>query len=224
MSDIDNLLCDVRKSFRILALFTERICALVTHIEAKLGVTYQGDRQLWGNGPLSQDKKNVDNKDIWDWLPLYCHAFSYAGSNPAITLTVILQCDTGYWDVFSSREHFWDGVDGNGSDPEIKNYADVKKSKSRLIFSICKKSDVDLANLFDGENENEMNWVSSNNPNMSGEFELPLSAKSKKKAFFKVFDLTEFKNQEDTNKALNNFVQYANGKGFALKFKRQDDE
>jgi hypothetical protein len=138
-------------------------------------------------------------KSIWEWYPIYYRAFNFRKDKPAISFAVILQCDTGMWD-----EHDIDKIGGIWTEPS--EFSPVDKAKTRLLFGICAAKGVDIcANLLSEKEYDLNNYLDS-------EFEIAHSTKKDKKVFYKVFDLSEFKNEEATMKALQEFVVYAKAK------------
>jgi hypothetical protein len=210
-TSIGEVLCDVRKSFRILTLFSERVCKLIQYIGNRMGLEYCGDKSLaeredwWPPLVLRKDYQRNLEKSPFAWLPMYYRAFRLRMNTPHIEVRVIVWPDTGSWDMEEGSTN-------------VKDFPDVSRSSSRLVFVIANESA--LAEL-DGDLADR--WEKAA-PENSGEFPLPVSEKSDKKAFYKVFDLAEFENKEATDKALQAFVDYANQNGFALKLKSDTED
>jgi hypothetical protein len=206
-TSIGEVLCDVRKSFRILALFSERVCKLIQYIGNRMGLEYLGDKNLgdWEVLALRNNYQDNREKEPFAWLPMYYRSFRL--STPHIEIRLIVWPDTGPWEMEEGST-------------DVKDFPDVSKSSSRLVFVIANEADiaelelnVDLADRWDeAAVEN------------SGEFSFPVSEKSDKKAFYKVFDLADFENKEATDKALQAFVDYANKNGFGLKLKSDTEK
>jgi hypothetical protein len=207
-TSIDEVLCDVRKSFRILALFSKRVCTLIQYIGNRMGLDYCGDKSLgeedWGTlVPRKHYQKNL-GKDPFAWLPMYYRSFGLRMNTPPIEVRVIVWPDTGPWEM-----------EKGGAD--VKDFPDVSKSSSRLVFVIANEAalaelDGDLADRWAEKGEN------------SGALHFSVSEKSDKKAFYKVFDLADFENKEATDKALQAFIDYANKNGFDLKLKSDTEK
>jgi hypothetical protein len=208
-TSIGEVLCDVRKSFRILALFSERVCKLIQYISNRMGLEYLGDKSLaerdWEPLVLRKDYQRNLEKSPFAWLPMYYRSFRLLMNTPHIEVRVIVWPDTGPWDVEGSAD--------------VKDFPDVSKSSSsRLVFVIA--DEAALAEL-DGDLADRWDKAA---PENSGEHPLSVSEKSDKKAFYKVFDLADFENEEATDKALQAFIDYANKNGFDLKLKSDTEE
>jgi hypothetical protein len=190
--------------------FTESISGLVRFIGESFGLSYKNDREINGIPP-SNNTRNLDNKTSWDWFPFYYHVFNFTKEKPVISFSIILQCDTGYWDTYRDA---------------IDEYEDVEKSKSKFIFGICNSGNIEI----DGKLE-EVYWESEEKWKLmtkeyEKEFCINISKNNGKKIFYKIFDLNEFKNREVTIKSLNEFVVSARENGIEnIEFiKKENDE
>jgi hypothetical protein len=206
MDSFDNLLTNVRSAFRLAMKFTESILSLVLFIgEECFGLSYKNDREIRGIPPFN-NAKNLHNKNSWEWFPFYYHVFNFVKEKPVVSFSVILQCDTGYWDTEAES---------------IDKYEDVKKSKTKIIFGICNMKNID----FDEKLETE-NWE-----NLKKEYEkefcIDVPKTNGKKIFYKIFDLNEFRDREVTIKSLKEFAVHAKKSGiknFEFILKGQDYE
>jgi hypothetical protein len=201
MSNFKDLTVNIRSAFRLLLSFVKTFKGIVQFIGDSFGLSFGGDKQLWGTPPQN-DKRNLKNKDLWDWFPMYYHAYQFEKQRPVISFSIILQCDTGYWDAWKEEGEIYDYID---------QYADVAVAKTKIIFGLCNGRDIDVAERF-----NDYTWNSNlgtddwkmATKDAKSEFSIPATDKGEKKIYFKVYDISDFKDQETAVQSLRQFVSY----------------
>jgi len=184
MNTFEDAMGNVRAAFRLLYAFNERIISLMKYIEKAFDMSLVGENSYCGGLPL-RGKININKKRGWSWLPLYYYEFCFAKEN--IQMSVFLQCDTGSWE----GEVDWDEVD---------SYSGIQESKTKLLFAIRK--DEENSTCFGTEED----FAS-----MLGEEDEVTSADGKR--FYKSFDLVRFKDENETIRALKEFVAFAKEQG-----------
>jgi hypothetical protein len=186
MNEFDNLLENVRNSYRLLYSFNRRLLDLMKYIGKRFNIPYAGGWAKFSNPSPGYGKGNLDAK-AWDWLNLYFYEFTFVKEE--IKFSIIFQADTGRWD--SEVDNL-----------EIEKFEKADKSKSKLIFIFSNTEYWDMDQALDdkylkGEYENEY----------------MISDDGKKKMYCKIYDLNHFQNMKDTDEVLDDFVHYLNKNG-----------
>jgi len=184
MDNFENMLANVRDSFRLLYLFNRRILDLMNYIGKKIKIPYYGGYSKFSFSSPKDGRGNLDNC-AWDWLNLYFYEFHFCIEN--IRLSVILQSDTGMWDA---------DVDYL----DIEKFEKTFKSKTKLIFVFNNNDYWDFDKITDDKNQN-----------LKGEYlETFEISDSNKSMYCMVFNINEFKNKISTDNSLNKFINYLN--------------
>jgi hypothetical protein len=92
MEDFENMIINVRSSFRLLYSFNRRILDLMKYIGKKFNIPYCGGWSKFSASSPKDGKGSLNNWG-WDWLNLYLYEFHFCKEN--ISFSIILQSDTG---------------------------------------------------------------------------------------------------------------------------------
>ncbi len=97
-SNVEALLCDVRKAYRLLHIYQKRVLDLVNFISNYWGFKLNSGNPWFSNASFQRSSVKL-NQWPWDWLPMYCYNFYFnrEGDIP-LWLGIIIQSDTGYYD------------------------------------------------------------------------------------------------------------------------------
>lgn len=102
--EFGKMLIDVRRSYRFLYLFQQRILDLVKFIGNYYQFPYYGGWSHFSN-TIRKGKGKLENW-AWDWLPMYDYDFVFSTpiklkeeDSDTLIFSVLLQCDTGYFDL-----------------------------------------------------------------------------------------------------------------------------
>jgi hypothetical protein len=214
MDDFGKVSENIRKAFRLLMIFTKSFHGIVKFIECELGLKFINDSQFW-RSPPQNGTRNLDNKEWPDWFPLYYHIFNFQKGKTS-AFSIILQCDTGYWDYYAGdkkAENFFLKAD----EIEVDKYASVSAAKTKIIFGAINKANVDIiGQIFDGfshdENKIAENWANITK-DYKKEFSLSTGGRNDKEIFFRVYELSEFRDEQTTKKSVVDFVAYLKKNG-----------
>jgi hypothetical protein len=185
MDEFENMILNVRNSFRLLYFFNRRILDLMKYIGNKLNIPFGGGYSMFSEPSPKNGKGHLDNW-AWDWLNMYFYRFHFKKNK--ISFAIILQSDTGMWDA-------------NVGELDVDKFEKTSISKTKLIFVFNNNNnkDRDLTKVLESEN-------------LKGEyektFEIPLNKKNI--LYCMVFDIGEFRNKEATDNSLNKFIEYLN--------------
>jgi len=137
--DLHELFLNVRKAYRLLYEYQNKILKLVKYIGDFYGYSYHGGWAQFSK-PCPKNGKGSLNNWAWDWLNMYDYDFHFGikkekikegneNENEEIRFSIRLISDTGYYD--SPRE------DKNKT--KIETFADVENSKTKLILVASNK-------------------------------------------------------------------------------------
>lgn len=120
--EFEAVLLDVRKAYRLLYLYQDRMLNTVRFIGGQLGSVYQGGYPWFSSNTPREGKGNLESW-AWDWLNMYFYEFHFGdrqvdGQN--ISFAVVLQSDTGSAEVPAT------------SRIDLKGFMPVETSQSRL--------------------------------------------------------------------------------------------
>ena len=97
--DIQQVLLDVRKSYRFLYQYQKRILDLISFIGGKYNRQYSGGLAKFSS-PAPRNGGGNLGCWAWDWLNMYFYEFYFGTEkqeNDNITFSVFLVNDTGYF-------------------------------------------------------------------------------------------------------------------------------
>ncbi|WBX74758.1 hypothetical protein PG913_06225 [Tenacibaculum pacificus] len=119
----ENLSLEIRKAYRLLFDYQQRILNLMQFISSTYNIPYKNGKPLFsGRG------SNKLNNWSWDWIYMYCYEFHFQKNEDTNSLwfSVILRNDTGF---FESQIE-----DSTINRLDIENFKDVENSSTDLIF------------------------------------------------------------------------------------------
>ncbi|GHV73429.1 hypothetical protein AGMMS49940_07310 [Spirochaetia bacterium] len=183
MNDFDNVLVNVKNSFRLLYSFNSRLLDLMKYIGKRFNLPYSGGWTKFSASSPKDGKGSLDNW-AWDWLNLYLYEFHF--SKEEIKFSIVFQADTGKWD---SEVDYLD----------VDKFEKAEKTKTKLIFIFSNNEywDMDMA-LDDKYMGNEY------------ENEYSIENENKDKIYCKIFELNDFKNKKEIDQALDKYIKYLN--------------
>lgn len=173
---------DVRKSYRLLALYQQRIKDTVKYIGNVYGMNFDSGWSKFSKTASRGRRVNIDDWS-WDWLSMYFYEFNLGSKiidNISYHFKVLHQADTGYYDASRAKKL---------SKQSISEFESASKATSRMFLILSREENgCPLEHLLNGKLstdsseliENE-NWVA-----------IP-------------YELEQFMNQEGTDKLLNDF-------------------
>lgn len=127
ISQFESSLEDVRKAYRLLYLYQQRVIDIIRYIANEYSVhTGHGWSKFSENTP--KGSKVHLGRSAWEWLNMYFYVFNMEnktiqGTGEEIDLRFVLQSDTGYYDA------------GIQSKQDVTNFAPAEESQTRLILT-----------------------------------------------------------------------------------------
>lgn len=169
---LDNILVDVRKAYRLLYLYQRRIMDTISFVGTCLSKNVEFGRSIFSNNaPKNYANLNL-NRWAWDWLNMYCYEFNFGQTkikDNEYQFAVIVISDSG-----------WDDAEDGVKQTEVERFVFVEQSFSRIYFVLGK-------NLWDLDKfEDDLWYKESNN-------EFVYISEDKKQIFLsKRFNVSEF--------------------------------
>lgn len=165
-NQFENVLEDVRKSYRLLALYQQRLLDVVKFVGNKYDREFSS-----GWAKFSRPMGNGNRARIeawgWDWLTLYLYEFNMGHrkiGEDEYWFKIVHQADTGYYDKNSAEK-----IDKT----EIEHFENAAKSTSRLFFVLSKNTHgCPIANLLNHHLNSESNGVVHNGKWMAVPYEM----------------------------------------------------
>jgi len=183
MDEFNNMLTNVRNSFRLLYVFNKRLLDLMKYISKRFNLSYNGGWSKFSDPSPRDGKGSLDNW-AWDWLNLYFYEFHFSKDN--IKFSIVFQADTGMWD--SEVDYL-----------EVEKFEKTEKTKTKLIFVFSNNEYWDMDLALDErylKNEYEKEYIIANEKH--------------EKVYCKIFELDNFRNKNETDKALEEYIKYLN--------------
>lgn len=206
--ELKDMLVDVRKAYRFLYVFQERVLDLIKYIESYYGTSYIGGYVHYSD-PLSHGKDKLD-KSAWDFLPMYHFEYQFIVSDPndnEFILSVLIQCDTGFYDTDNML---------NGDKKELEKYKSPEESKSFIHLVLREESDSDINDykikLGRVKSTSPYHYPNQNTPSYQGIF-----------VGYKC-ELFELLNESKTIEFLGEFDKLCEQNGYNLKKVNKQDE
>jgi hypothetical protein len=180
VNQLSEVLKDVRNSYRVLALYQERIFDTIKYIGNQYSFQFYAGHSKFGRG-TANGKTATQNGMGWDWLGFYLYEFNMGDldiNNKVYSFKIIHQADTGFYDATEK-------ILANN----IEGFGDVKVSDSRLFFVLS-------------ENSNGCPIINILKQHLSSK----TSKVIHKESWLAVpYDIIRFLNQDETNVVLNDF-------------------
>lgn len=195
---ISSTLLEVRKAYRLLYNYQDRVLDLVSFIGGKYGFRYSGGYSKFSHVTPRNGKGNLTNW-AWDWLNLYFYEFNFEPKvnmklDTSIYFSVFIVNDTGYFDARDGND------DRKTSRVDTSSFKSVEESKSELIFVAGK-------NLWDGW---EVNW---DGPEFISKNQGKKHTADGGIMVFKHYSLERFENEDGTMNCLRDFERLCAEKG-----------
>lgn len=126
MSELNDVLVDVRKAYRLIYLYQQRIFSIVEVFSEKLNLNYY----YWIPSLFTKPSSaNPFNRWTWDMLPMYKVSFLYLHNSNRGDNSNLLQGDLMVeFQIDSDSGYLKDG----GKEPNPLSFDDVEESKSYL--------------------------------------------------------------------------------------------
>lgn len=132
--DLQQALVDVRKSYRLLAVYQRRILDTVKFIANHYSLQLQGGYSKFSN--IAKKGKGVQLTHwSWDWLSMYLYEFNLGYleiDDIKYHFKLIHQADTGFYDVNDNQRT---------SKTNPSEFAASEKSECYLFFVVSKNTD-----------------------------------------------------------------------------------
>lgn len=132
-SEFSNVLKDVRNSYRVLALYQQRILDTVKYIGNQYSLDFHSGWAKFGRGSSNGKTAKVIDSG-WDWLPFYLYEFNMGNvdiGGVKYSFKIVHQADTGYYDT-SLNEKI--------SKRSVESFANADTSKTRLFFVLSENA------------------------------------------------------------------------------------
>lgn len=196
----NSTLIDVRKAYRLLFEYQDRIKNLVSFIGGHFDFEFGEGHSVFSNHAKSGAK--VDLEDwAWDWLSMYFYHFKFALKDD-LRFSVFILTDTGYYDVSKND-------DSNVSKVKPETFNAVDKSKTKLFLVLGKKMWWQDTKLGKWEN------ILFQHNNI-------LSNDEGGKLLFKEYSLDQFIDESSAISSLEDFQAFCNQNGISIQLKRRE--
>jgi len=198
MKNIDDILIEVRKAYRLLYVFNERIFDLMKYIESAFEMEFGGGRSMFTADTPNSWKGKFENW-TWDYFNLYFYEFYFKSNNA--WLSILLQSDTGLWDII---EDIKNEDELNKKVNKVELYNSFEESKTRLIF-ITGNGEWNVAKI-------QMLYDKSINKSLINEG--VIEKKNKGKIIYKIFEINNFIDEKTTIQSLKEYVNFLKNNNF----------
>lgn len=186
---INEILLEVRKSYRLLFEYQKRILDLVDYIGKSYNLKYDGGYSKFSNTSPRNGGGSLDSW-AWDWLNMYYYEFHFKNKDilndknkDTIYFSLFILNDDGYFQAKNEQ---------NIERTSVSKFVDVEKSRSKLIFVVGK-------NYWDswGKNWDDLNFILKDHD---------VKRKSENEyMIFKSFSLECFENEDHAKKSILEF-------------------
>ncbi|WP_341199266.1 hypothetical protein [Croceibacter atlanticus] len=141
--EFDSALVDVRKAYRLIATYQERIMDTIKYCGNYYGMVFSSGWSKFSSTVSGGNRAKID-KTSWSWLPMYFYEFNMGVKKidgNEYHFKILHQADTGYYDT--NKNHKIPRED-------TEKFGDVRSSVSRLYFILSKnKSGCPIKNLLE---------------------------------------------------------------------------
>lgn len=206
--EFNEILIDVRKSFRFLYLFQRRVMDLVKFIGNHYEFVYQEGHSHYSN--THKPKSGGLEKWAWDFLPMYHFNFQFNSreiNGKEFCLSVLVQCDTGFYDKDLKQQN--DKLD-------IHRFNSVEESQT-VLHLILRES----KNGLDLEKYKKQRRMKGS-PNMFPESSTELDENDIWLGY--KFSILEMINEETTLECLKKFESHCRSMGFEIKPVKEENK
>ena len=132
--ELNNVLKDVRNSYRVLALYQQRIIDTVKYIGNQYNLEFHSGYTKFAGAASNGKRAKIDNASGWDWLTFYLYEFNMGNveiGGKKYSFKIVHQADTGYYDA-STNEKI--------SKKNVESFANADISKTRLFFVLSENA------------------------------------------------------------------------------------
>lgn len=198
-NNISETMLEVRKAYRLLFDYQNRILNLMNYIRVFYGLCYTGGYPKLSNASPRAGAGSLDNW-AWDWLNMYFYQFSFDCDKSVKDksfkkyFSVFLINDTGFFDSSLKEQN----NEVTAACLELNNYASVESSQSRLVF-VASGNGISSTN----------HWISTRIIYSKGEAILTEGGVM----IVKSYSIAEFETEEKANIALNDFDKFCHHNG-----------
>ena len=121
--EISDSMVEVRKAYRLLHTFQKRILDLANYIGHYWDFGFHSGHP-WFSDAVFQRKNAKLDRWSWDWLPMYYYDlfFEKEVNGKKLQLGVIIQADTGYYDVDTKNKN------------DVLSFGPPENSETRIIL------------------------------------------------------------------------------------------
>ncbi|RTQ51743.1 hypothetical protein EJV47_08085 [Hymenobacter gummosus] len=123
LAEMESVLLDVRRAYRLLYLYQNRVLNTVRFIGERMGFDYEGGYPWFSNNTPREGKWADLESWAWDWLNMYYYEFRFREKvvgGERIRFSAVIQSDTGHYD-------------GTGTEgTQIGLFAPVEQSQTRI--------------------------------------------------------------------------------------------
>lgn len=130
-TQINDVLKDIRASYRLLALYQKRLLDIIKYITNSYNVNFNSGWGKFSNPAVNGNRASID-KLSWDWLTMYLYEFNLGTikvKDEEYHLKIVHQADTGFYDASADKRIKEDAID---------QFADTSVSSTRLFFVLSK--------------------------------------------------------------------------------------
>jgi len=142
-NQLNNTLLDVRKAYRLLFEYQDRIKNLIAFIGGHYDFEFREGYPVFSAHAKNGTRVNLDHW-AWDWLGMYFYHFKFAPKSD-LTFSIFILNDSGYYDT--SKQN---GI--TSSKLNTETFTPVDKSETKLFLVIGKKMWRQETKLGDWEN------------------------------------------------------------------------
>ena len=198
-AEINQVLLDVRKAYRLLHDYQRMALDVVNYIGKQLGLTYVGGWPKFSDASPRKGKGGLDCWS-WDWLNLVLYEFHFSqplkGAN-VLRFSVLLISDTGY---FCGEQETLEQTN-------VSDFLAVEQSRTMVGFIISGKEwrDPDFLG-----NKEEMKTFIETGGNLPVEY-------GTVGIIGKCCNFSRLVSEEETNVLIHELIAYATGAGIPLK-------
>ncbi|WP_312175471.1 hypothetical protein [Chryseobacterium sp.] len=129
-NQLNNTLLNVRKAYRLLFEYQDRIKNLIAFIGGHYDFEFREGYPVFSAHAKNGTRVNLDHW-AWDWLGMYFYHFKFAPKND-ITFSIFILNDSGYYDVVKQNE-----TASCKLKPET--FSTVDKAETKLFLVIGKR-------------------------------------------------------------------------------------
>lgn len=129
--EINEALKDVRKAYRLLALYQKRLLDIVKYTANFYNVSFNSGWSKFSNAASHGNRASID-RSSWDWLSLYLYEFNLGAIQIGVdkyNFKIVHQADTGYFDASADKR-----IDRGNAE----QFTDVNSAVTRLFFVMSK--------------------------------------------------------------------------------------